>query len=178
MCYMISWGIRRKHCLDFYLKSKKENKIYKYVINTLTYILIIHVNTYFFQVLVAQSCPTLCDCMDCSLPGSSVRGILQARMLEWVAIPFSRGSSRPLYTNAHILREYLLKNLLMGCREEIPRHPRISTLHYSIVMEINCIQLHGIIMMSLSCPFSLMEACYQLLGCEQKSYVCLSGFWP
>ena len=44
---------------------------------------------------VAQSCPTLCDPMDCSLPGSSVPGILQARILEWVAISFSRGSSRP-----------------------------------------------------------------------------------
>ena len=38
---------------------------------------------------------TLCDPMDCSLLGSSVHGILQARILEWVAIPFSRGSSRP-----------------------------------------------------------------------------------
>ena len=46
-------------------------------------------------VLVAQSCLTLCDSADCSLPGSSVHGILQARILEWVAIPFSRGSSRP-----------------------------------------------------------------------------------
>ena len=36
-----------------------------------------------------QSCPTLCDPMDCSLPGSSVHGILQARVLEWVAISFS-----------------------------------------------------------------------------------------
>ena len=45
------------------------------------------------KVLVAQLCPTLCDLMDCSLPGSSVHGILQARILEWVAIPFSRGSS-------------------------------------------------------------------------------------
>ena len=44
---------------------------------------------------VAQSCPTLCDPMDCSLPGSFVHGILQAKMLEWVAIPFSRGSSQP-----------------------------------------------------------------------------------
>ena len=42
---------------------------------------------------VAQSCPTLCDPVDCSLPGSSVHGILQARVLEWVAISFSRGSS-------------------------------------------------------------------------------------
>ena len=45
--------------------------------------------------LVAQLCLTLCDPMDCSLPGSSVHGILQARILEWVAISFSRGSSRP-----------------------------------------------------------------------------------
>ena len=44
---------------------------------------------------VAQSCPTLCDLMDCSLPGSSLHGILQARVLEWGAIAFSRGSSRP-----------------------------------------------------------------------------------
>ena len=44
---------------------------------------------------VAQSCLTLCDPMDCSLPGSSVRGILQAIVLKWIAIPFSRGSSRP-----------------------------------------------------------------------------------
>ena len=44
---------------------------------------------------VAQLCPTLCDPIDCSLPGSSVHGIFQARILEWVAISFSRGSSRP-----------------------------------------------------------------------------------
>ena len=44
---------------------------------------------------VAQSCPTLCDPMDCSLSGSSVRGIFQARVLEWIAISFSRGYSRP-----------------------------------------------------------------------------------
>ena len=43
---------------------------------------------------VTQSCPTLCDPMDCSLAGSSPHGILQARVLEWVAISFSRGSSR------------------------------------------------------------------------------------
>ena len=44
---------------------------------------------------VAQSCPTLCDPVDCSPPGSSVHGILQAGILEWVTISFSRGSSRP-----------------------------------------------------------------------------------
>ena len=44
---------------------------------------------------VAQSCPTLSNPKDCSLPGSSLHGILQARVLEWIAISFSRGSSRP-----------------------------------------------------------------------------------
>ena len=41
-----------------------------------------------------QSCLTLCDPVDCSLPGSSVHGIFQARILEWVAISYSRGSSQ------------------------------------------------------------------------------------
>ena len=44
---------------------------------------------------VAQSCLTLCDPMDCRLPGSSVHEILQARTLEWAAVPFSSRSSRP-----------------------------------------------------------------------------------
>ena len=42
-----------------------------------------------------QLCPTLCDLMDYSPPGSSVHRILQARILEWVVMPSSRGSSRP-----------------------------------------------------------------------------------
>ena len=45
-----------------------------------------------WTVLVAWSCPTLCDPMGCSPPGFSIHGILQARILEWVAIPFSRES--------------------------------------------------------------------------------------
>ena len=46
-------------------------------------------------MLGTQSCLTLCNPMDCSLPGSSVRGILQARMLEWVAMPSSRDLPNP-----------------------------------------------------------------------------------
>ena len=45
--------------------------------------------------LVAKLCLTLCNPMDCSLPGSSVLGILQAKLLEWVAIPVSKGCSQP-----------------------------------------------------------------------------------
>ena len=47
------------------------------------------------KVLVTQSSPTLCDPKDCSPPGSSVHGILQARIVEWVIIPLSRGFSQP-----------------------------------------------------------------------------------
>ena len=46
---------------------------------------------------VAQSCPTLSDPMDCSLPGSSVHGIFQARVLEWDAIAFSKYPSKTFY---------------------------------------------------------------------------------
>ena len=49
----------------------------------------------FLENEAAQSCPTLWDLMDCSLPSSSVHGIFQSIVLEWIAISFSRGSSRP-----------------------------------------------------------------------------------
>ena len=48
-------------------------------------------------LVVVKSCMILCDLMDCSLPDSSVLGVFQARILEWIAISFSRGSSRPRY---------------------------------------------------------------------------------
>ena len=47
-----------------------------------------------YIVLVTQLCPTLCDPTDCNPPGSSVHGILQTRILEWVAISFSKGASQ------------------------------------------------------------------------------------
>ena len=52
-------------------------------------------------------CPTLCNPMDCSPPGSSVHGILQARILEWVAYHFSRGSSRPRNRTREIGRAHV-----------------------------------------------------------------------
>ena len=50
---------------------------------------------YFARVLSCSSCPTLCDPIDCGPPSSSVHGILQVRILEWVAMPSSRRSSQP-----------------------------------------------------------------------------------
>ena len=55
-----------------------------------------------------QSCLTLCDLLDCSPPGSSVCGVLQARILEWVAMPSSRGSSWPRDQNCISIKECIL----------------------------------------------------------------------
>ena len=76
------------------------SKITKLKTTLATLVQNIHNNYYLFStsyvldkcVLVAQLWPTLCNPMDCSPSGSSVHGILQARILEWVAIPFSRQS--------------------------------------------------------------------------------------
>ena len=65
-------------------KEKKKHKLTPVIIIPLS------VNLQFSSVTL-----TVCDPMDCSPPGSPVHGILQARILEWVAIAFSRGSSRP-----------------------------------------------------------------------------------
>ena len=63
--------------------------------------------------LVAQSCLTLCNSMDCSLAGSSVRGILQARILEWIAISFSRDLPDPgIKTRSSTLQAHSLSSEL------------------------------------------------------------------
>ena len=56
--------------------------------------ILIHIYIY-THIRIAQPCPTLCNPMDCSLPGSSVHGIFQARILERIAISYSRESSQP-----------------------------------------------------------------------------------
>ena len=82
-----------------------------------------------------QSCPTLCDFMDCSPPGFSVHGILQAILLEWVAISFSRGSSYPrdgtcisylLHWQAGSLPLAPPGKPLLRCTDHF-RHPQIVT---------------------------------------------------
>ena len=74
--------------LAFRRKRNKRNSDWKIRSKTLT----VGIKPY---SEVAQLCPTLCNPMDCGPPGSSVHGIFQARILEWVAISFSRGSSQP-----------------------------------------------------------------------------------
>ena len=79
----------------FVLECNNGNNMYYHISSLIWiffYLLIFSENE---SVLVTQLCPALCEPMDRSPPGSSVHGILQARVLEWVAISFSRGSSPP-----------------------------------------------------------------------------------
>ena len=62
---------------------------------------------------VAQSCPTLSDPMDCSLPGSSVHGIFQARVLEWGATAFSKSLSLDVYNFSDLVINLMLKALVV-----------------------------------------------------------------
>ena len=79
------------------------------------------VSVYYSESEVAQSCPTLCNPMECSLPGSSVYGIFQASILEWVAISFSRSSSEP--------RDWFQVSRIVG-RCFIPSEPPGKSLVY------------------------------------------------
>ena len=79
------------------------------------------------SVLVSHLCPTLCDPRDYSLPGSSVHGILQARILDWVAVPFSRGIFPTQGSNLGLLhyRQILYHLSHQGS-------PLFSTVHYNL----------------------------------------------
>ena len=63
----------------------------------------------------AQASPALCDPMDCSPPSSSVHGIFQARILEWVAIFFSKGTSRPRHQIHVSWVAYIGRQILYHC---------------------------------------------------------------
>ena len=108
---------------------------------------------------VAQSCRTLCDSMDCSLPRSSVHGIFQARVLEWVAISFSRGSSRPrdwtrgiagrcftVWATREVNKAWLLGSVMVP----LPLRGRFLYLppHYPTIMRWVCF-LQNVLLLSL-----------------------------
>ena len=95
------------------------------------------------KVLVTPSSPTLCDPMDYSLPGSSVHGILQARIVEWIAISLSRGSSR---LNLHLLH-WQVDSLPLSHQES----PRMAVVPINFA---NLDKLHN-----LSCCCSVAQSC-------------------
>ena len=83
---------------------------------------------------VAQLCPTLCDPMDCSLPGSSIHGIFQAIVLEWIAISFSRGSSWP--RNPTWVSRVVDRRLTVWATREVERHINWVQYHIFIICAV------------------------------------------
>ena len=83
-----------KRCICFLIPGRSEYYLYGNRFDQIEDLNEIIWN-YLSESEVAQSCPTFCDHVDCSRPGSSVHGILQAKILQWVASSFSRGSSGP-----------------------------------------------------------------------------------
>ena len=117
-------------------------------------------------MLVTQSCLSLCNPIDCSPPGSSVHGILQARILKWVAIPFFRGSSRlGDWTQSPALQPDSLLS-------EPPGKPYITLLLIShSVMSLrvhNSLWPHGLQHTRLPCPSVSPGVC---------SDSCLLSWW-
>ena len=80
-------------------------------------------------MLVSQSCLTLCDPLVCSLPGSSLHGILQTRILQWVAIPFSRGSSQP--SRSLLVIHFIYGSVYMSIPNSLPR-PYIGNINHFV----------------------------------------------
>ena len=93
------------------------------------------------NMLVVQLYLTLCNPMSYSLPGSSVHKILQARILEWIVIPFSRGSSQPsyqthvscTYTHTTFFTEECLEFLVQRFNKQLCRNTHFSKCHNLII---------------------------------------------
>ena len=93
---------------------------------TFTFLQFCRLEVQWVKVLVTKLCPTLLTPMDCSLPGSSVHGIFQARILEWVAISFSRGSYWPrVWTQVSCIAG---RFFTIWATREAPRSPRSDSL--------------------------------------------------
>ena len=108
-CMILDWVLEQKMN-----SSEKTGKIQlRSAMNSFVWIL-------FVSSCCAQLCQALYDPMDCSLPGSSVPGILQARILEWVANPFSRGSFWP--------RDWTQVSCIAGRLHHLPSEPLGKTV--------------------------------------------------
>ena len=99
LCFSHNCTLPHPHTSIFCLQLKTVFKVvgwghFKKLLSFLGYLKCTR-EVFFCYCLVFQSCPALCNSMDCSLPGSSIHGIFQARVLKWAVIYSSRGSSRP-----------------------------------------------------------------------------------
>ena len=93
------------------------------------------------MIEVTQSCPTLCDPMDCSLPGSSIHGISQARVLEWVVISFSildsilKSKDITWLTKVWLVKAMVFSVVMYGCESwtiKKAERGRIDALNFGV----------------------------------------------
>ena len=122
---------------------------------------------------VAQSCSTLCNPVDCSPPGSSVHGILQARILEWAAISFSRGSSQP---RDRTQVSYIAGRcfILWATREAILSHR--GSLQIDIFFTLNFLSASDALLCTIS-----PKVCLQMSFSHVYFHLVfktLNNFWP
>ena len=124
------------------------------------------VNTHVLCAKWLQQCPTLCDPMCFNPPGSSVHGILQATILEWVAMPSSRGSSWPRYqtcipyiscTGRRVLHHWATWEVPINTQLVLTRHNTSPTLHCYCVLA-SCLTLIPLFSMLSQIPLSLNPA--------------------
>ena len=116
-------------------------------------------------MLVAQSCLTLCNTMDCTPPRFSDRGILQARRLEWVTMPFSDWVCSVFQIHTHLC--LLLKNNTIDWvvkTKETKKFFFFLTVQKNSELKIKVLAIHF-----------LMEAFY--LACKQLPYFCIFSYW-
>ena len=121
-------------------------------------------------MFVSQLCPTLCDPIDCSQPGSSVHGIFQTRILECIAIPFSRPSSQPrdqilhyrwmLYYLSHQGKPcfrwsrwnteftWLMRMSELWTEKQKLLKPAVLLVYYYFLMSGNLVSGHGVVLLS------------------------------
>ena len=114
------------------------------------------------KVLVVQSCLTFCDPMDYSLPGSSVHRILQARIPEWVAIPFSRGLSQTRDWT-HVSHSTGRFFTVWATREALcPRNQQISCLASQPSQEVWAFSCHCHSLCHIHSTFKLLSSYFYL----------------
>ena len=113
-------------------------------ITTDFYVVLFKFSNILYLCLLTQSCPTLCDPMDCSLPGSTVLGILQARILEWVAISFSRVSSPPRdWTQVSFTASRLFTTWDLGEAQEQQSHA-LQSIGSQSQTQVKSLSMHSI----------------------------------
>ena len=125
-----------------------------------------HIDTHVKEKGHAQSCWTLWDPVDCSPPGSSVHGILQAKILEWSAMPYSRGSSRP--------RDVPLSLLYFKDRLYQRHLDNIFLLIFSQVVS-DSLQTHGLHHDRPPCPSSSPRVCPSSSPLNQQCHPTISS---